>query len=241
MPEQSGLTLSSLDPRHAATLRQIVLQQEIDAATGLLAESIRLIRDHAPENGSLDPLFACLSMAMERLLKLTIGLHAVESQQAWPTKKVMQKTFGHNIVKLWTEVQTILASRAPHSTHEPLVREALANAENDPILPTVIGAMDAYARDGRYHRLDLLADSIAPDDSPGRLWEKIQHTVAAADPEVVTRTLNSDLTAWERATATAIENAIMAWFHAIHCSWIQGSIGDTARRLSALLRYPSPG
>lgn len=57
----------------------------------LLAYGIRVIRTGAFIDTTRDPILTMLSIGVEKLYKLTLGLIALDCDHKWPTKTEMQK------------------------------------------------------------------------------------------------------------------------------------------------------
>ena len=143
------------------------LLAEMTSTRNLLAYGIRAIRTGAFIDTTRDPILTMLSIGMEKLYKLTLGLIVLERDHKWPTKSEMQK-HGHNLNPMHTVVMNELRARA--AVKSQYVRELVAEVDNDPVVAPIIEALDLYGRMGRFYYLDHLGD--APQAvSPDHAWQ----------------------------------------------------------------------
>lgn len=157
------------------------LLAEMTSTRNLLAYGIRVVRTGAFIDTTRDPILTMLSIGVEKLYKLTLGLIALDRDQRWPTKSEMQKQ-GHKLVPMHAMVMNELRLRTANKGQ--YVRELLAEVDNDPVVLPIIEALDMYGRMGRFYYLDELGDApqpVSPDDA----WQNIENAVLA-DPAVAT-------------------------------------------------------
>ncbi|GAA3675978.1 hypothetical protein [Yimella lutea] len=188
------------------------LLAEMTSTRNLLAYGIRVIRTGAFIDTTRDPILTMLSIGVEKLYKLTLGLIALDLDHKWPTKTEMQKQ-GHKLVAMHTTVMNELRVRTADKSE--YVRGLLAEVDNDTVVLPIIEALDMYGRMGRFYYLDELGDAqqpVSPDDA----WQNIEQA-ALADSTVATlyQQAMSDLgdnDAWDKfihalheRIATAIE------------------------------------
>ena len=186
------------------------LLAEMTSTRNRLAYGIRAIRTGAFIDTTRDPILTMLSIGMEKLYKLTLGLIVLERDHKWPTKSEMQK-HGHNLNPMHTVVMNELRARA--AVKSQYVRELVAEVDNDPVVAPIIEALDLYGRMGRFYYLDHLGD--APQAvSPDHAWQKIEQ-FALTDPEVAAlyrRAMQNvgDSDAWGKFTCALYERIAMA-------------------------------
>lgn len=80
------------------------LLAEMTSTRNLLAYGIRVIRTGAFIDTTRDPIQTMLSIGVEKLYTLTLGLIALARDQRWPTKSEMQKQ-GHKLVPMHAVVE----------------------------------------------------------------------------------------------------------------------------------------
>lgn len=157
------------------------LLAEMTSTRNLLAYGIRVIHTGAFIDTTRDPILTMLSIGLEKLYKLTLGLIALDRDHRWPTKTEMQKR-GHKLVPMHASVIDELRVRTANKSE--YVRGLLTELDNDPVLVPIIEALDMYGRMGRFYYLDELGDapqSVSPDDA----WQNVEQA-ALADPTVAT-------------------------------------------------------
>lgn len=147
----------------------------------LLAYGIRVIRTGAFIDTTRDPILTMLSIGVEKLYKLTLGLIALDCDHKWPTKTEMQKQ-GYKLVAMHATVMNELRARTADKSE--YVRGLLAGVDNDTVVVPIIEALDMYGRMGWFYYLDELGDAQQPV-SPDEAWQNIEQA-ALADPAVAT-------------------------------------------------------
>jgi hypothetical protein len=159
--------------------QEFALLQEMTSARNLLADGVRVVRTAAFIDTTRDPILTMLSIGVEKLYKLTLGLIALDETGRWPTKAEMKRR-GHKLNPMHEIVFGELHARAADKS--PYVRGLLADVEADDVVVPLINALDIYGAQGRFFYLDRLSDSPQRDD-PDAAWQEIEHA-AFADPTV---------------------------------------------------------
>src|SRR5215203_5637213 len=80
--------------------RWAALSKELDAAASLLAHGVRILQIDGYSVLDAPAVLACLATGAEKLLKLTIGIVAIEESGTWPNKKTMAERYRHAILDL---------------------------------------------------------------------------------------------------------------------------------------------
>lgn len=161
-------------------LQGFALLAEMTSTRNLLAYGIRVIRTGAFIETTRDPILTMLSIGVEKLYKLTLGLVALDRDHKWPSAAEM-KAWGH---KLHSMHDGVLAELRTRTADKSLyVRGLVAEVEADAVVPHLVEALDMYGRMGRFYYLDQLGDSPQPW-SPNDAWQKIE-SAALTDPAIV--------------------------------------------------------
>ncbi|SDL66135.1 hypothetical protein SAMN05216298_4683 [Glycomyces sambucus] len=179
----------------------IALLQEMTSTRNLLAYGIRVVRTGAFVETTRDPILTMLSIGVEKLYKLTLGLIALDVNQQWPSAAVM-RDHGHKLGDMHQKVIAELRERTRSKSQ--YVRGLLAEVEADPVVIPVIEALDMYGRRGRFYYLDQLGESPQPV-SPDEAWQRIE-LAALTDPDVAAL--------YSRANATIGNNEVWNEFKA---------------------------
>lgn len=153
-----------------APLRWAALSKELDAAASLLAHGVRILQIDGYSVLDAPTVLACLATGAEKLLKLTIGMVALEETGAWPDRKTMAEDYRHAILDLDRHARDAITRRIDESGAAGYIRQLLDSVENDAVIGLVLEALDNYARRGRFYNLDMLAEAPQLGPSPSELW-----------------------------------------------------------------------
>lgn len=154
--------------------KAFALIEEMTSARNLLAYGTRVVRTAAFLETTRDPILTLLSIGVEKLYKLTLGLASLDTSQSWPTIDQM-KGFGHNLADMHSSIMAELSARTASSTE--YVRSLVAEVEADPVVIPLIATLGRYGRSGRFYHLDRLGDAPQPWDSPGEYWQRMEDAV----------------------------------------------------------------
>lgn len=172
---------------------------EVTSTRNLLAYGTRVVRGAPFVDTTQDPILTMLSIGLEKLYKLTLGLIALDDSGLWPSSKEM-RAHGHNITRMHNLVFTEIGKRAVTGT--PYVRSLLERTHADPVVRPLISALDMYGRSGRFYHLDLLGEAQQPQESPFHYWQEVESAAAGdriireALSAAVEETVNGEL--WEK-------------------------------------------
>lgn len=119
----------------------------------------------------------CLASGAEKLLKLTYGLTIADDMGSWPSQTVMQNLYRHQISALDRECRARIADRIALAAAPDYIRTLLDRSASDPLLQPTLDALTRYAAQGRFHNLDVLADSPPSAASPQQLWEDMERQI----------------------------------------------------------------
>ncbi len=161
--------------------RELALLQEMESTRNLLAYGIDAIRRDVLFVNVREPILTLLSIGLEKLYKITLGIIALDRDNRWPSKPEMKK-HGHNLVSMHQIVMRELRRRATTASNSYL-QGLIAEAEDDSVLPSIIEALDAYGQQGRFYYLDELAGGSLRV-SPEHTWQAVE-TSAQREPKLV--------------------------------------------------------
>ncbi|WP_334122152.1 hypothetical protein [Glutamicibacter sp.] len=150
------------------------LISEMNSTRNLLAYGIRAMRTAAFVETTRDPIFTMLSIGVEKLYKLTLGLVDLEREGKWPSKAQM-KSHGHNLIEMHDAVFDELRKRTADKT--AYVRDLFTSVEEDFVVKPLIAALGRYGQSGRFYYLDVLGDSPQVWESPEEHWQRIEDAV----------------------------------------------------------------
>lgn len=208
------MTIEHLDQQKA-----FALIGEMTSTRNLLGYGLRVLRGARFLETTRDPIMTMLSIGVEKLLKLTIGVIALDEAHEWPSKTTMM-SYGHGIVELFERVMTEIHVRTANSSD--YVKGLVSGVDDDPALCSLLSALDRYGRSGRFYNLDMLADAPQLDADPARIWD-VAEQAALGDPGIT----ELQRVAMERAS----DNEAWDAFY----SAVQGHMADSIERLWLML------
>ncbi|WP_028272462.1 hypothetical protein [Arthrobacter sp. UNC362MFTsu5.1] len=165
---------------------------EVTSTRNLLSYGIRVVRSAPFVDTTQDPILTMLSIGLEKLYKLTLGLVALDDNGSWPSS-VEMRAHGHNVTRMHNLVFLEIGKRTMEAT--PYVRSLLERTHRDPVVLPLIKALDMYGRSGRFYHLDLLGDAQQSWESPFHYWQEVES--AATSDETI-----------QEARSAAIQNVM---------------------------------
>ncbi|MET9634471.1 hypothetical protein ABZX92_44155 [Lentzea sp. NPDC006480] len=214
----------------------IALGHEVDAAASLLRHGLTLLESFTFASRAADAVFVCLAGGAEKLLKLSTGLHALETAGSWPSKTTMMD-IGHNIVRLHNHVRDLIAQDAlARSTAPGYIIEVLDKVDNDPHIGKVLDMLGTYAVKGRFYNLDHLADAPQLGDSPKQMWDALHDGLLELHPRLLMQLASVDQSQAARAELNKlIARSVVDWRELIKRAWRTGVFGDHAKGWAPLI------
>jgi hypothetical protein len=212
------------------TLQGLNLIQESDSAKHLLAYGVRAVRTAAFIETTRDPIMTMLSIGVEKLLKLALGLLHVEARGVWLPATVLKNEYRHDLVKMDTLLRRAIDANIDRATHRSFVDNALSAVDADPVWPSLVAALDRYGREGRFYYLDALADNPQREESPQVFWEATERAALDTEPELrdlFTRML-SDFSLSDEFYCRLNErvaDSLQRWWDLVAMAGVQGVIG----------------
>ncbi len=210
--------------------RIAALSFELEDALALWTAGRVQLQQMRPEGAGV--VLALLSAGAEKLLKLTLGLNALDTDGAWPTVQVMRTQWGHRIAALDEHVLALLRSRTTLSAAQPFITAVLDRTATDPIRTEVFGTLQAYACAGRFAHLDTLAGSVSAVASPRQRWDELSTALAQQQPGLLDRLADprADFAASLAELGAMLDQALQWWQYACTAA---GSTASPARTRGA--------
>lgn len=215
-------------------LQEINLSQESDSAKHLLAYGIHALRTAAFIETTRDPIMTMLSIGLEKMLKLTLGLLNVEDEGTWLPVHVLKNDYRHDLIKMERLLRSKLRERKARATHVAVVDQALRSADADPVWPLLVSALNRYGQEGRFYYLDALADKPQREESPQIFWEVAQQAALKNDvalSELFHRMLD-DLTLsdeFARSLNGHMADSLQRFWDLVTLSAVQGVCGERGK------------
>lgn len=213
--------------------RGFALIGEMISTGNLLGYGTKVLREARFIETTRDPILTMLSIGVEKLLKLSLGVISLSDTGCWPTKHEM-RSFGHGVVGLHDAVMRKLSARVPAG--DEYVLGLIDGVESDQVLTPLLAVLDRYGRQGRFYNLDHLAEAkqVAPD--PRVMWDAVEKAAQEASDvkrlfAAATENINSN-DAWDRfylATQGRIADSAFRLWDMLSRAGQKGVLGETGR------------
>lgn len=213
---------------------------EVNATKNTLACGLRLLSTDALTDNTRDPIMVLLSVGLERLHKLTLGVISVADSGHWDDSKAHK----HRLSTMHHDVLEAIS----HRVTSPYVEELLRATRSDALLDAVIACADSFAREGRYSYLDALSGGQQRATNPDAAWRMVEEVAeqradvaARRQPALKAPTDNALWTAASIARGAAISQSVASLWDFIATCGAHGSLGDLGTRLGADIKRRSVG
>lgn len=217
-----------------STLQGLNLIQESDSAKHLLAYGVRALRTAAFVETTRDPIMTMLSIGVEKMLKLGLGLNHIAETRAWLPLNVLKNEYRHNIVKMEALLRAAIRDNVGRATHRFWVDEALAAVENDPVWPPLVAALNRYGQEGRFYYLDALAENPQREDSPQVFWDGAERVALENEPELeaLFHRMIADYSfsdGFYRRLNARMADSVQRYWDLVAMAGVQGVLGDRGK------------
>jgi len=215
-------------------LQEINLLQESDSAKHILAYGIHALRTAAFIETTRDPIMTMLSIGLEKMLKLTLGLLHVEDEGTWLPVRVLKNDYRHDLIKMERLLRGALRERKARATHVAFVDQALSAIDADAVWPLLVSALNRYGQEGRFYYLDALADNPQREESPRTFWDAAEQAALENDvalTELFHRMLNDFTLSDEfaRSLNGRMADSLQRFWDLITLSAVQGVFGERGK------------
>lgn len=215
------------------TLQRVSLAVEVETARQFLVHGVVLLRGRPSIDQTLDVLLLVWHMGAERLLKVLYGLTELEQGRPWPE---MQRTISHRVVKADQLVRDHLHSWAASTPGNAYPNGLIAAVDADPIVPSILAALDDYGSGGRFFWLDQLRQSPQQRDRPDAVWDQALTAARDSDPSVAARfwdnVHNHPDRDHMRELHDLVSKSMVRWWSMLARTGQWGAFGDLGKQLA---------
>lgn len=162
----------------------LLLIQESDSAKHLLAYGLRALRQSAFHDTTRDPVMTMLSIGVEKLLKVALGLFHVDVEGAWLSKQTLKNEYRHDLIRMESLLREKIRENLDSATHRGYVEDLLDAVDGDPVWPPLLAALNRYGQEGRFYYLDALADNPQTQESPAAFWAEVDRAAMENDEDL---------------------------------------------------------
>ena len=207
------------------------LIQESDSAKHLLAYGIRALRTAAFVETTRDPIMTMLSIGVEKMLKLGLGLLHVMNNRVWLPARVLKVDYRHDLIKMEALLRQGIRDNVESATHRSFVDQALAAVDADPVWPLVVSALNRYGQEGRFYYLDALAENPQREESPQTFWDAAERVALEHEPELhdLFQRMIADVSLsdeFNRKLNERMAESLQAFWDLVAMAGVQGVLGD---------------
>ena len=154
---------------------------ETTGTRNLLGLGIWSLRHARYRESTLDPVMTMLSIGVEKLMKMSLGLINVAERGAWPSHAQFKNVWRHDLSLMNAELLVALRGRLHLATHRSVVEPLLLGVESDPGWQPIVDALSRYGVSGRFYHLDQLAEQPQTGEQPEALWDEAERALIDHD------------------------------------------------------------
>lgn len=181
-----------------------------------------------------DPSLTMLSIGVEKLLKVSLGLAILDETGSWPNAQTMKSEFRHGLKLMDANLRTRLRDGVKGKEYEQYIAGLLRTLDDDPVWPAVLEALDCYGRSGRFYYLDILGDEPQRLEDPAWMWDEAENIAVESNVELAatrSRALDDprDQGLWDsfiKALNNTIADSIHRWWEVTCVIGRHGVLGD---------------
>lgn len=210
------------------------LIQESDSAKHLLAYGLRALRTAAFIETTRDPIMTMVSIGVEKMLKLGLGLNHLAATRCWLPLVVLKNEYRHDLLKMEGLLRDAIRQNIGRATHPYYVCVALEAVDSDPVWPSLVTALNRYGREGRFYFLDALADNPQREESPQSFWDATERVALENEVELnelFHRMISDDSLSDEfsRRLNERIAGSLQRFWDLVAMAGVQGVLGDRGK------------
>lgn len=210
------------------------LEQESDSAKHLLAYGVRTLRSAAYIETTRDPIMTMLSIGVEKLLKVALGLVYVADNKKWPPYTVFKFEYKHDLVMMEQLLREHIRQRVDLATYPVYVNQALLALDGDAVWLPLVAALKRYGQEGRFYYLDALAENPQREESPQSFWDAAERAALESDIELnkLFNLMLSDFSLgdeFNQRLNRRVADSLQKWRDLVSVAAVQGVFGERGK------------
>lgn len=163
-------------------LQKVMIGEELRMAVNLLKYGLRELNRVDGANHFYHVPLLLLATCFERLLKVVICCHYLETKGNFPDRSVFPKgRKGHNLGIL-LDIVTQRCFSDSYLTRVPAAKEDTIFLRNDEQLKKIVEILSEFGQGARYYNLNVVLGETAPGPCPDDEWQKLEMEVLQEDP-----------------------------------------------------------
>lgn len=213
----------------AARHQKGFLIEEFDVSFATIEGGLKVLQQSRFYGRDLFVFLTLLASGLERLMKIILHLHALETIGASLTESQMRE-YGHGLCSILADV--VQNCYTQNYLQRPVAQADLAFIQNDPRLTEMLSILDDFARTDRYIYMDAIANPNTLASTPQERWEKLEAETMAPGAYVKTILAGREKEAISHANRTLII-CLERFVRALTRLFVLGDLGAFAPTFAA--------
>lgn len=216
-------------------LQRIYLIQELDVSVLAVGAGLAELQGSRPYRPRHFVFLLLLSTGLERLMKIVLQLHALETTGVFLSRSKLQHEYGHNLIELRDHVVTNCFT-ADYLKRQ-VATDDLAFIQSDPILGGMLKLLSDFAKDDRYLYMNGISDPSDPKvtgEWPERRWDDLEGMTMASNERMKLYTTGKEDVA-KRHANRALVACLERFVRALTRLFTLGPLGGQGRLVSSAL------
>lgn len=219
------------------------LIRETESARQILGFGLEWLETATLIEGSRDSIMTLLSIGAEKLSKMALGLANVRDHRVWLPRTTFQSRYGHDLVRLTSDLAADLRGHLDLATHSPYIGTVLSAVERDPVWPAVVATLNRFGREGRFFELDGLAESPQRQPPPRQFRDEAERIALDSEALLGEQFARASISIegrerFNRALNRRLAESVRNWWESIFRSGMHGMLSDRGTAWAADLGGP---
>jgi hypothetical protein len=166
------------------TVQKVMIGEELLTAMRLLKTGLRELNRMSGETDFFHLPILSLSSGLERLMKVVICCHHLETKGEFPDRGVLSKRGKnptHDLTWLLDQITTDCYSDE-YLSQTPAAEASIKFLRTDDKLRRIVEIMSQFAQGARYYNLNVVLGDADPGPSPDDQWQRLELEALKNDP-----------------------------------------------------------
>jgi hypothetical protein len=216
--------------------QQISILQELELSIETIKSGLAMIQATKIHPPPIFLIFLTLSTGLERLFKVIIGMRLVSNGKSFPSKKDLQKKYGHSLLKLKNKI--LVKCYVGEKLMPPIVEEDFKFLKKDVLLNQFLKNLSIFALQDRYVYMNQISEENDEEENKPKWlsthWEELTNMIVPAHNASVLE-LNNHLEKFKEIIADSLVACIEHLLGSLYRSITIGKMNGDANSASILL------
>jgi hypothetical protein len=218
-------------------LQRLYLIQELDVSVLAVEAGLAERQGSRPYHPRHFVFLLLLSTGLERLMKIVLQLHALETTGVFLSQRELKEKYGHNLIELRKHVVEKCF------TTDYLTRQVAVDdrdfVRDDPLFKDLLQLLSDFAENDRYLYMNGISDPNMGREWPARRWEALESATMPSNERMKLYATGEEDIAKGRANH-ALVVCLERFVRALARLFTLGPLGGQGRQVStALVHYRS--